>query len=125
MTLLICVPRDHQRNVANTSSVLIMLLDLCFRTKVLGVVLSNLKTNYHFPWEQFSKCFSKESHIFICAFHFICDIEDKLGFDLTTEEAEKITNVQEAVNIFLKNYLKRSQTPPKDKQPPTTSQTKK
>ena len=55
----------------------------------------------------------------------ICDIEDKLGFDLTTEEAEKITNVQEAVNIFLKNYLKRSQTPPKDKQPPTTSQTKK
>ena len=39
----------------------------------------------------------------------VCEIEDKLGFDLTTEEAEKIINVQEAMNIFLTNYLKRKE----------------
>ncbi len=42
----------------------------------------------------------------------VCEIEDKLGFDLSTEEAEKITNVQEALTVFLAHYLKRQQKAP-------------
>ena len=37
----------------------------------------------------------------------VCEIEDKLGFDLSTEDAEKITSVKEAMSIFLANYTKR------------------
>ncbi len=37
----------------------------------------------------------------------MCEIEDKLGFDLSTEEAEKIVSVKDALAIFLTHYLKR------------------
>ena len=42
----------------------------------------------------------------------MCEIEDKLGFDLSTEEAEKIASVQDALNVFVTNYTKKKKTTP-------------
>ena len=39
----------------------------------------------------------------------VCEIEDKLGFDISTEEAEKIASVEDALTVFTDNCIKRPQ----------------